>query len=225
MVSNGLSEGASVTRDEKDGRPDPPPRANDAESSRVESYLLGDRDTVREIDSWIRAGVQSRYPVLRREIDDVCQIVHERLLLTLRLDRFRGSSSLRTYVTGILHHVAIDIIRKRWRDAPLEAAMEGRRTPLSPDNPYESLASLERRHLLHYVLQRVPEVCRTLWKLVFVERLSYSRIGERLDLPPGTVKSRMWHCRAKALALARRLSHRRNVRTFRPRSPGPHEPS
>ncbi len=75
----------------------------------------------------------------------------------------------------------------------------------SGPNPYQALEEKERSCLFHRVLHLSPEMCRNLWRMTFQEQLSYEAIGGRLGIPPGTVKSRMRHCRKKAVALLRRL--------------------
>lgn len=182
-----------------------PAREREADLERVDAYLGGDASAFEEVDSWIRKLLEGRYPVVRHEVEDLCQIVHERLLENLRSGRFHRRSSLRTYVTGITHHIAIDHIRRIHRDRALLEGWEseiGRGTAASP---YECLAKMEERQLLHQALLQSSPSCRSLWRMIFLERLSYAEIGRRLSIPPGTVKSRMWHCRVRALALLERL--------------------
>src|SRR5215475_13052842 len=40
-------------------------------------------------------------------------------------DKFRGESSLRTWLTSILKNRCIDLLRKQWREQPLEEAPDG----------------------------------------------------------------------------------------------------
>ena len=77
---------------------------------------------------------------------------------------------------------------------------------LSPArSPYGGVQGLEQSRLLREILLLVPAFCRDLWRLAYVEKLSYKEIGKRLALATGTIKSRMWTCRRKALALVRSL--------------------
>jgi RNA polymerase sigma-70 factor (ECF subfamily) len=182
---------------------------NDPDRRRIESYLAGEAATAHEVDGWIRREIEICYPALWREADDIRQAVHGKLLENLRAARFQFRSTLKTYVGRITHHTAIDRIRKnhRERSVPADWRIESASTG---ENPYRSLAALEEQDLMDQVLLRSPAPCRELWRLVFLEQLSYAEIGRRLSIPPGTVKSRMWHCRRKALALLEQLQ--RNAR-------------
>ena len=188
-------------------------RDND-DARRVRSYLEGDERVFEEVHTWIRREIEVRYPVLRHESDDLCQTIHEKLLSKLRAGRFQHRSTLRSYTAGITHHTAISRIRRLYRE---RAVVQGWETTTHNvvDSPYRSLAALEEQQLLHQVVQRSSAACRALWHMIFIDRLSYEQIGRQLSIPPGTVKSRAWHCRRKALALLERLRLRRSPR--RPR--------
>ena len=176
----------------------------DTDKRRIRDYLAGETATVREVDSWMRREIQICYPVLSREVDDICQVVHGKLIQNLRDDRFEHRSALKTYIGRMTHHTAIDCLRKQYRDrtVPGESFLESHSTG---DNPYRSMAALEEHHLIHQVLLRSPASCRDLWRMIFMERLPYEEVGRRIRVPVGTVKSRVWHCRRTALALLAKL--------------------
>ena len=166
----------------------------------VGGYLRGEAAIFREVDGWIRVQVSTRYPVLRPEIEDVCQEVHGKLVANLKADRFGSRSSFRTYVAAIAHHSAIDRIRRLYRDRSLSREWLDA-TPDRSENPYRSLAQLEEEERLFLAVQSAPPACKDLWRMALLDRLPYEEIGRRLSVPPGTVKSRMWYCRRKVLAL------------------------
>jgi RNA polymerase sigma factor (sigma-70 family) len=78
----------------------------------------------------------------------------------------------------------------------------------SPPNPYAVVERGDERRQARQVLLSMPESCRALWRLVFVERLNYREIAATLAISPGTVKSRMWYCRQKAMTALERLRSR-----------------
>ncbi len=195
-----------------------PEAAASADVERIASYLDGEERVFREVDAWIRREIEARYPVLRAETEDLCQVVHGKLVANLRAGRFDHRCTLRTYVVRIAHYTAIDRIRRMYRERGFlaDAALE---REVTANSPYRLLESQDERQLLHQVLLHSPLACRELWRLAFLERLSYEEIGRRLSIPPGTVKSRMWHCRRRAQTLLRRFQRYGVPRSAPPRAP------
>jgi len=186
------------------GKSDPTADSRDADAERVTGYSRGDAGVFAEVDRWLRVELVPRYPRLRGEHEDLIQTVHGKLLANLRAGRFEGRSSLRSYVTGIAHRTAIDRLRELYRDRALSESMSG--NPAPPEaNPYRQLESRDEQRMLYQVLLSLPESCRVLWRMVFVERLDYEAIARRLSIPVGTVKSRMFHCRQKAMTTLQRI--------------------
>ena len=167
---------------------------------RIEAYLGGDADVFLELEQWILTVLRACYPSLRDEGEDLCQQVHQKLVVNLGEGRFGHRSALRTYVQSVAHYTAIDRMRRKFRDVPLEPAVAEAK-PETAANPYQALELKERSRLFHRVLHLSPEMCRKLWRMTFHDKLSYEAIGRKLGIPAGTVKSRMWHCRKKATAL------------------------
>lgn len=168
----------------------------------IEGYLAGSEPEFRLVEDWVLREIDLRYPRLRSEIEDLCQQVHEKLVTNLRQGRFRSESALRTYVLSVVHYTCIDALRRKFlRDA--EALPED--LTAAWGNPYRAVQVRDARQILHRVLHHSPEICRRLWRMIFVDRLHYREIGTRLGIPSGTVKSRVHTCRQKALAIFRRL--------------------
>jgi len=178
------------------------PSTGDDDAARIDGYRRGDPDVFSEVDRWIRIELRHRYPGLLNEHEDLCQTVHQKLLKNIRADRYAGRSTLRTYVTGITQHTAIDRVREIRRQRDGLAALT--RVTVADRATRPGVEPLDPK-LLHQVLLALPAACRELWRLVFVENLGYQEIGRRLSVPGGTVKSRMWHCKQKAMFAVARL--------------------
>jgi RNA polymerase sigma factor (sigma-70 family) len=194
---------------------DPAPVSDD--ERRIAGFLRGDRPAFDELNRWIRETLARRFPGLAREHDDLRQVVHARLLVSLREGRFVGAGGLRPYVAGVVHHVAIDRLREIYRTRTLSESL-ALEPPSGGADPYLAAEFDDEDRLLHAVLLAAPASCRELWRLLLVERLTYEEIGHRLSVPAGTVKSRMWYCRRKALAVRRRLQLSRHAGSPRARS-------
>jgi len=189
-IGESMSErGVTTVQSEKDRRT-------------IESYLAGSEPEFRLVDGWVMHEIDLRYRSLRAEREDLGQRVHEKLVANLRAGEFRSESTFRTYLVSVVHHTCIDALRRRFLRETEELSEDA---PASWGNPYRAVQAREARQILHQVLRRSPEMCRTLWRLIFLEKLHYREIGARLGIPSGTVKSRMHACRQKALAILRAL--------------------
>lgn len=186
-----------------------------ADDELIADYVDGAPGAFRTVDGWIRAELADRFPVLRGDIEDLGQTVHQKLLVILREERFERRSSLRTFASRVARYTAVDLVRRLHRDR-LYRESEAGGAPRPGAGPYGALLKLEQGQLLRQILLLAPAACRKLWQLAYVDRLSYTEIGRRLAIPGGTVKSRMWYCRRKALAL---------LEEIRGRSPAGPEPA
>lgn len=97
--------------------------------------------------------------------------------------------SIATWIFAIARNLRIDRLRREvpWVELPEERLLEAS-TEVPPD---EALHEKERRTRVEAVLAELPAEQRAVVVLSFVDGLSHGEIAERLDLPLGTVKSRM----------------------------------
>lgn len=170
----------------------------------IAGYVDGAPGDFRVVDSWIRTELADRFPVLRNDIDDIGQTVHQKLLVIFREGRFEHRSTLKTFVSRVARYTAVDVLRGRHRDRIYLESEIPRRARVGR-GPYGALLKLEKGQLLRQLLLLAPAACRQLWRLAYVDRLSVAEMGRRLGLPDGTVKSRMWYCRKRAMAVLEEL--------------------
>ena len=114
---------------------------------------------------------------------------------------FAGHSQVRTWVYSIARRNALSKLRKK-RPDPVdpETAIPVVDTSTGPDD--HALARLEA-DVLNRLIDQLPEQLRVILVLAFVEDLPYPEISEVLDVPIGTVKSRVSRARAALVQLAR----------------------
>lgn len=134
------------------------------------------------------------------------------------LDSFRGECAFSTWLHRIALNVTYDAARKRNRAPQAFSAL----TPLDSDQepeweaeesapndaPDEISLRHERRHAVRQALAALPEHHRTVLVLFDLQGHSYEEVSDLLQVPPGTVKSRLNRAR---LALRRALDECREL--------------
>jgi RNA polymerase sigma-70 factor (ECF subfamily) len=114
---------------------------------------------------------------------------------------FAGESQVRTWIWSIARRNTLSKLRKK-RPDPVdpEAAIPVIDSGPSPDD--QALARVDAG-VLSGLIDQLPEQLRVTLVLAFVEDLPYPEISAVLDVPVGTVKSRVSRARAALVALAR----------------------
>jgi RNA polymerase sigma factor (sigma-70 family) len=149
------------------------------------------------------------YGIARRiTADDVLaeDVVQDAFLGAWRgADRYAsGRGSVRTWLLSIVHHRAIDAVRRRRPTSELPEESEGQTTPMPltmPDVWGEVSGRLDREQVSAAVAT-LPDAQREALELAYWGGLSQSEIADRLGVPLGTVKSRV---RLALVALRREL--------------------
>jgi RNA polymerase sigma-70 factor, ECF subfamily len=154
-----------------------------------------------------------------READDACQ---EALIKIVRsLPRFDGRSAFGTWAYRIATNASLDELRKLQRRPSLHAVGDEHRPELVDPGADRFADSFPDRLLLDDALDQLPEDLRVAVVLRDVADFDYAEIAETLDIPVGTVKSRLSRGRA-ALATQLRLGEDRRAGT-RGNQPPPDE--
>jgi RNA polymerase sigma factor (sigma-70 family) len=164
----------------------------------VSRYLHGDVEAVGTVDGWI---ARAAWPYQRRlssRWEDVLQDVRLEVTRLLGQGKFRGESSLRTYLWQVVSHTCLDQIRSqgRWQWTDLEAIDEGGSGGSAP----APAAGHEDRDLVQRVMRRMSGDCREIWRLIAMGH-SYREMSQRLGVAEGTLRVRALRCREKAVAL------------------------
>lgn len=123
------------------------------------------------------------------DADDLVQVALERALA--RRDQWRPDARLDAWVFGIVRNAWLDELRARTR----------RSRVFAPEEAGEVVgeATMERQGdvmSVNAAMARLPEEQREVVALVLVEGLSYREAAELLDVPMGTVTSRLARARA-----------------------------
>ncbi len=125
------------------------------------------------------------------------------------LDHFKGDSSFYTWLYRITVNICIDVIRRKGTakgdhvEFDETVAMDSAEANIGAlgsrlgTNPQKSALRKELAEKIQEALQQVPEKHRAILLLREVEGLSYEDLARTLEIPKGTVMSRLFHARAK----------------------------
>lgn len=129
---------------------------------------------------------------MTRNAHDAEDLVQETFLRAYRaFDGFTPGSNIRAWLYTILHRVRTDAFRRSRRSPQtVEMAHDGPAVPPPQDALAQGGEDLER------ALASLPDVFRNAVVLRDVEDMSYQEIARILDVPIGTVMSRIHRGRA-----------------------------
>jgi RNA polymerase sigma-70 factor (ECF subfamily) len=170
----------------------------------VRRYLEGDAGAFTTLVERHQARVYSVCLRVTGNAEDAADATQEAFISALRkLGQFRGDAAFTTWMHRVSVNACYDLLRKRARqpmlhlvsDDDLPAQEPG---PPAPDHADEVVGT----HDAAAALATVPEEFRVALVLADVQDLPYEQIGRILDVPVGTVKSRVFRGR---IALARAM--------------------
>ncbi len=171
----------------------------DQESTLIHHAQQGDRDAFGDL-------VNLHYEGVINVVYRVCGEMHIAqdaaqtafLRAWQNLPHYEPTASFRSWVYRIAINAALDMLRREKPVVNIET------TPISQSFKIEGqLMKAERAQLVKQAVLELPETSRTVLILREYQGLSYKEISETLDIPLGTVMSRLNYAR-KTLANALR---------------------
>lgn len=114
----------------------------------------------------------------------------------------RDPAAGRAWLLRILRNLHMDELRRRRRLVPLEGEALEIPDPRSAVDPERGAAARLTLAEVERAVARLPEEARWLFVLREVEGLSYAELAEALEVPVGTVRSRLARLRARLVAAA-----------------------
>jgi RNA polymerase sigma factor (sigma-70 family) len=145
------------------------------------------RTLVERFSRYVYAIAVQAYRLREADAEDAFQEVFERVYS--RLDQLRDDEALRPWIAQLTRRVCLDRLR---RDARVEPVADPR-----VEDVDETIAQLDEAFTIHQLLQGLPEHCREVLDRFFARDESYATIGEALDIPAGTIASRISRCLAR----------------------------
>ena len=165
----------------------------------MRDFLAGDLEAVRVVDGWLERAASSYRRRLRNQWDDVLQDVRLEVTRLLRDGKFRGDSSLKTYLWRVTCHTCLDRLRsrQRWTMVELDPRTVDDEVAAIFERPQEKVWSAER-DLMIRVLAQMGDDCRHLWSML-IDGHSYREMSEETGVSEGALRVRVLRCRRKAL--------------------------
>ena len=139
--------------------------------------------------------------------EDAQDCAQEAMLRAFRaFDTFRRDASFSTWITRIAMNVCTDALRRRRDAVSLDSLREdqGFDVPDTAPTAYARLEEKERLRLLREGLSQLPPDLRQMIVLRDMQGKSYEEIARILEVPLGTVKSRVSRAREKLAAILKK---------------------
>jgi RNA polymerase sigma-70 factor, ECF subfamily len=157
----------------------------------VERCRAGDAEAWNELvdrfSRYVYAIAVKGFRLREEDAEDVFQDVFTRVYT--HLDTLRDDAALRPWIGQLTRRLCIDSLAKSGREQP---AAE----PVSEAESAD-LGEIEDAFTVREAVTTLPEVCREILDRFFARDQSYRTISTELELPSGTIASRIARCLAK----------------------------
>jgi RNA polymerase sigma-70 factor (ECF subfamily) len=181
----------------------------DVEGDLVEKAKLGDRNAFGEL-------VRLHYPGVVRVVYRLCgdaglaeDMAQEAFLRAwINLTSFHAQSSLRNWLYRIAVNATLDVLRRKQEEAFEDE--EAQLLPDQADGPEAAIIEKERAAQFQQALQSLPDAARSALVLREYGGLSYQEIANVLDVPVGTVMSRLNYARNRLRELLKEILQMEN---------------
>ena len=166
-----------------------------------------ERSDLELLDAWRGGDATAGSELFARHFDAVCRFFRnmvaegtddliQRTFLAMveSRDRFRGDSSFRTYLFTVARNELFAHLRKSGREQARFDPLEQSVYDLGP-TPTTMVAQRKEQRLLLEALRRVPLDLQVALELFYWEDMSASELARMLELPEGTVRTRIRRAR------------------------------
>jgi RNA polymerase sigma factor (sigma-70 family) len=142
------------------------------------------RELVSRYSRYVYGIAVQAFRLSEHDAEDVFQDVFARAYE--HLGKLRDDEAVRPWLAQLTRRLCIDHLRSGSREQPTEA---------DPEEPDEDvLTRIDESMDVHEALATLPEHCRQILDRFFARDESYRTIGEALELPAGTIASRISRC-------------------------------
>ena len=150
--------------------------------------IKGNPETFEELVNTVRTKLYKTGMAILRNDDDTCDAIQETLLSAYKnFDSLNEKKYFKTWITRILINKCYDILSKNKKVSYLNQKME-----LEDQNYYDIY---KEESNLEKVLNMIDSDLKTVTVLYYYDEFSVKEISEMLNIPEGTVKSRLARAR------------------------------
>ncbi|MDG4899534.1 MULTISPECIES: sigma-70 family RNA polymerase sigma factor [unclassified Mesorhizobium] len=170
--------------------------ATETDRALVDRVAKGDRAAVRLLFMRHHARIY-RFVARQTGSDMMADDITNEVFLELwrQAPSFEGRSEVSTWLLGIARFKALSLLRKKkedWIDDD-----DAAQVPDSADTPEVVTMKEDKAAALRRFVDALPEEHRTVIDLAYYHGQSVTEIGEVLNIPVATVKTRMFYARKK----------------------------
>lgn len=168
-------------------------------NKRINEVLKGDQSAFEEIVTLFQHRLYHvcfRMLSNRQEAEDIAQEAFVRAYMNIHT--FDQKRKFSTWLFRIATNLCIDRIRKKKPDYYLDANVPGTEgltmySQIAADEelPEDVVERMETQERIQYEISRLPDKYRTVIVLRYLEELPLKEISDILELPLGTVKTRI----------------------------------
>ena len=164
------------------------------EAALISRIAEGDRRAFEELYNLYHRRLARFLTRLTRQYDIAEEVINDTFWIVWRKARdFRGESQPSTWILGIAYRKA----RNAFRSCAKAVPVENLDALLQPPTSTEPMRTEELRDWLHQALQQLPVEQRMAVELCYELGYSCEEISAIMDCPVNTVKTRLFHARAK----------------------------
>jgi RNA polymerase sigma factor (sigma-70 family) len=152
---------------------------------------LGDSNAwselVERFSRYVYAISVQAFKLPEHDAEDVFQEVFTRAYE--HLHKLRDDEAIRPWLAQLTRRLCIDRLRARSQEQPEDV--------VEPAGVDDTIGRLDEALAVHEALAILPDSCQDILDRFFARDESYRTIGEALDLPSGTIASRISRCLVK----------------------------
>ena len=146
-------------------------------------------ELVERFSRYVYAIAVQAFRLSPTDAEDVFQEVFARAYQ--HLEKLRDDAAVRPWLGQLTRRLCIDRLRATSREQPVADE------ELEPPGASDVYAELDEALSVHEALAATPGHCREILDRFFARDESYKTIGDALDLPSGTIASRISRCLAR----------------------------